>query len=47
MRPEKMPVLAKEMALAKPKLTGEERCEAQTVTNEAKVASAGSTRNRL
>jgi hypothetical protein len=47
MRPEKMSVLANEIALAKQKLRGDERCEAQDVTNEAKVACAGSARNRL
>jgi hypothetical protein len=29
MRPEKMPVLAEEISLTKPRLGGDERCEAQ------------------
>jgi hypothetical protein len=37
-RPEKMPVLAKKIALAKPKLRGDERCDAQNVTIETELA---------
>jgi hypothetical protein len=36
-----MPVLAKEIALAKPKLRGDGRCEAQNVTNEPNLAMRG------
>jgi hypothetical protein len=43
----KKSVLAKNTALATPKLTGDERCEARNVTIEANLASAGSARNRL
>jgi hypothetical protein len=42
----KKSVLAKKIALARPKLRGDERCKAQNVTNEAKVACAGFARNR-
>jgi hypothetical protein len=34
----KMPFLPKAIALAKQKLRGDERCEAQNVTNEADLA---------
>jgi hypothetical protein len=35
---EKKSVLAKEIVLAKQRLRGDERCEAQNVTNEADLA---------
>jgi hypothetical protein len=38
---EKMPVLAKKIVLAEPRSRGDERCEAQNVTNEAKMAMHG------